>query len=220
MVGLVSPIAAQRAASHDWRIVPGVRVGPITAASSEPDLRRAFGGSAVVNEEVDVGEGMTEPGTVIYKRDPSRALSILWDGEGANKHPATIFVCYGLAEGSCRWQTGDGIRFGTTLRELEALNRRPFVLTGFGWDYSGTVVSWEEGELARKLEGRGRLLLRLLPRADKDGETIPRLTPKEYGEVSGDRDISSSHAVMRKLDPAVYNMVFEFPKRARKQPGG
>jgi hypothetical protein len=122
MVGLVTPVTAQRAASHDWRIVSGVRVGPITAASTEPDLRRAFGDSAVVNEEVDIGEGMTEPGTMIYKRDLSRALSILWDGEGTNKHPTTVFICHGLAEGSCRWQTGDGIRAETRGHAVAAVS--------------------------------------------------------------------------------------------------
>jgi hypothetical protein len=61
------------------------------------------------------------------------------------------------------------------------------------------------------------MLLQLCPKADKDGEIAPRLTPKEHREVIGDRDFSSSHAVMQKLDPAVYDMVFEFPKRARNQ---
>lgn len=37
------------------------------------------------------------------------------------------------------WKTISGIRIGTTVKELEELNTRPFVLAGFGFDVGGTV---------------------------------------------------------------------------------
>jgi hypothetical protein len=46
----------------------------------------------------------------------------------------------------------------SALRQLRKLNGKPFVLLGIGWDYSGTVVSWEGGKLKR-LDSPGLILL-------------------------------------------------------------
>jgi hypothetical protein len=116
--------------------------------------------------------------------------------------PATVIICYGQSRGKCRWRTGEGITIGTPLSKIEALNRRPFRLLGFAWDYGGTVVSWSDGALQR-WAGSGRLILRLEP--DQTGTALP-----EYLQVQGDREFSSAHPAMRKLNPTVYQMILEF----------
>jgi hypothetical protein len=50
------------------------------------------------------------------------------------------------------WRTTYGITQGTTLLELERINRKPFRLAGFDFDYSGTVLSWESGLLEGVLD--------------------------------------------------------------------
>jgi hypothetical protein len=193
----------------DWSIVPGERVGPVIAASTEEDLRRIFGNGAVTHDLVDIGEGQTRPGTVIYKSDPSRELQILWKEREKRGRPEIVMICP-RSSGVCRWRTRDGIGMQTTLRELEQWNGRPFTLSGFEWDYSGTVTDWQGGLLKSKLEGRGRLLLRLEPVHDRTGAYVPALTEQEHAAVAGEKDILSSFPVMRKLNPRVSALDFRF----------
>lgn len=46
--------AAFPAVAHDWLIVPGERVGPITARSTEAGLRVAFGCAAMVPAKIQI----------------------------------------------------------------------------------------------------------------------------------------------------------------------
>ena len=105
------------------------------------------------------------------------------------------------------------LSLGSTLRQIERLNGKPFRLTGFGWDYSGTVVDCNEGRLkevgcvdpgepSRGIQGR-KLLVRLIP---DDEKRINR----EYQAVLGDREFSSDHPAMQKLNPRIYEMVVFF----------
>src|SRR5690242_14753899 len=80
-------------AQMDDLIVPGFRVGPVSRTSTERSLLQSLG-TAAVKEDVQVGEGITEPGLVIYKDDPTRRLAVVWNDEKP-AHPATIFICYG-----------------------------------------------------------------------------------------------------------------------------
>jgi hypothetical protein len=54
---------ALAAEQNDWTIVPGQRLGPITAKTTRQDLDRLFGRSNINDRDVDVEEG-PEPVTV------------------------------------------------------------------------------------------------------------------------------------------------------------
>ena len=151
---------------------------------------------------MDVGEGETEPGTVVFPKDPQRTIEIRWKDPGKKTLPAFIQI-----EGdTSRWKTVHNISLGTTLKELERLNGRPFHLAGFGWDYSGTVSSWSKGSLAAELVGdHGYLTLRLGPPSNA------QLPEDEQDQVLGDSDFSSSHPVMQKINPKVYQIIWGFP---------
>ena len=111
--GFVEPTGA--AAGHDWIIVPGVRVGPVTQKSKERDLRKAFGSRNVAREMMNLGEGYFEPVLVVYGKDPAKTLTFI---DGDIIQSAKIWICRGN-EGAhpCLWRTTDGIGFGTTLVE-------------------------------------------------------------------------------------------------------
>lgn len=140
-----------------WLILLSGEKGVIGAHTTRQVLVRTFGAANVIDKDIDVGEGETEPGTVLFPKDPQRLIEILWKDAGKTT-PAS-----GQIEGSkSRWRAAHNISLGTSLKELERLNGRPFHLAGFGWDYSGTVLSWDEGSLAAEFNGgNGRLLLRL-----------------------------------------------------------
>ena len=58
---MLTLLVAMPLSAHDYLIVPGVRIGPITPSSTESELRKIFG-AAAVRGDVDIGEGVTEPG--------------------------------------------------------------------------------------------------------------------------------------------------------------
>jgi hypothetical protein len=188
----------------DNLIVPGLRVGPISRTSTELSLLRSMG-KVAAKDAVGIGEGVCRPGLVIYKDDPTRRLALVWNKE-APAHPAFVWICY-EPEARCRWHTANGIGFGTTLKELELRNGKPFGMTGFGWDYGGNIISFEGGKLDRELKG---LRLTLGPRIDKGGEYSPKITQEEALTLQGDKLISSSEPVMQKLNPYVMYMLLDF----------
>jgi hypothetical protein len=197
--------------TNDWVIVPGVRVGPLTASSGRADLERIFGAAPMVDRAIDMGDDSARPGTVVYPNDPSATLAIVWRDE-TRRLPEQVLVCYGLARGAaCRWRTASGIGINTSLRELENANGRPFLLLGFERDFAGTVMSWEGGKLARELEETGRLVLRLSAKTSGNEQFIPPLTASEEAAVLAER-IPSDHPAMRKLNPGVYSILVVFSR--------
>jgi hypothetical protein len=95
------------------------------------------------------------------------------------------------------------IGLATDLRTLERLNARPFVLAGFDWDYEGTVLYWQGGELAPTATERCRLIVRLEPSPGAPRDLVD--------QVVGDRDFPSDHPAMRALNPLVYPIILELP---------
>ncbi len=69
---------AQAASQDDWLIVPGVRVGPITAGTAPTKLAEMFGEANVQPGEIQRQEGPPRIGTVVYRDEPARRLEIIW----------------------------------------------------------------------------------------------------------------------------------------------
>lgn len=170
--------------SLDWTIVPGKRVGPITAASSLDDLVSVFGAANVGEARIPTGDGQTEPGTIIFPDDPEKRLFVDW--LVTNETPEAVIV-----EGS-RWRTTKGIGIGTRLSQIVEMNRGPITFAGFGWDYSGYVMSWRAGALsADHILGEG-LSMFLAPKE-------PYL-PADFQALQGDKEFSSDDPAAGKLN--------------------
>lgn len=196
---------------HDSIIVPGVRVGPVTRTSTEKSLLRTFGRLAATGN-IGVGEGVDEPGLVLYPSNSSRRLEITWNNSQP-PHPAMVFVCRSITVTPCQWRTARGIGIGTTLRELEKLNGGPFEIVGWGSDVGGNLTSFQGGRLEKELAG---LSLTLVPRIDGEGNYLPRLNHGEFSEVQGEKFMPSSHPVMQKLNPYVGVVILVFPSAERR----
>lgn len=185
-------------AAHDRTIVPGVRVGAITRTTTLADLRRVYGEANVRAEEVEIGEGETAPGATVFPDDSVRRVQLAF-GDSAGS-PLRFVTIRG---DTSAWRTDAGVTLGTGLARLNALNGRPFVMLGFGWDYAGTVVSWNGGRLAID-STLGRFILRLRPTVT--GPTADSLT----GEVLGDREYPSDRPAMLRLEPVVHELLTIF----------
>jgi len=185
-----------------WLILVSGESAPINAHTTRQDLVRAYGAPNVVDQDIDVGEGETQPGTVVFPKDPARLIEIVWRDPDKKTQPS-----FAQIQGSTsRWKAAHSVSLGTSLKEMEHLNGRSFTLAGFGWDYSGTVLSWEKGALAEELDGgHGRVIVRL------DSPSNGQAPDADQSQVLGDRDFSSGNPVMQKLNPKAYQILWMFP---------
>ncbi|MGD0339284.1 MAG: hypothetical protein ABSB78_10885 [Bacteroidota bacterium] len=200
VVFIVPPFLSAQEISKpfDWRFIPQENIGPISPGTTASELKMIFGEQNVVSDRIYIGEGFTEPGSVIFPNDEQKTLRILWKDSINQKYPQEVRI----SGSKTLWRTYKDITLGTSLKELELLNGKPFVLAGFAWDYEGAVISWKKGKLADRLS---EIRLYLIP--DIDVRTIYE---KEYDSVMGDRDFQSSNKAMQKLNPKVCLIIFSF----------
>ena len=203
----ISLCAFGQTEADPWLIVPEGGKGPLTQHTTHEDLVRAFGAGNIA--EQDGIEGMSGDMvyvTVLFPDDPERKIEIQW------RSPEKTVPAFVTVSGDkSRWKATRNISLGISLKQLEQLNGKAFRLTGFEWDYSGTILSWENGSLAAGLDGgHGRVLIRLGSPPRKD------ISEKELDEVAGDKPFSSHHPVMQKINPTAYEITWEFPSWEQK----
>jgi len=148
--------------------------------------------------------------TVFFPSVPTRRIEVVWPGGEPERGPRYVR----LRGRPTEWRTKEGISIGTSLRQLERVNGRPFHLAGLGFDAGATVTSWDGGRLRLHADAQCRLLVRV--------DSLPQLTPKQralYSQVSGDRTFSSAHPAMRALNPRVAELLLEFPMDRSRVPG-
>jgi hypothetical protein len=205
LVALMSVPTSAQNQKIDWLIVPGKRVGPITASTTRADLNAMFGNQNVQEQNLDIAEG-PEAATVVLGDDPSAALAITWDKE----HVATIHICFGTQTGPCRWRTASGIRIGLPIRELEKLNEKAFQVGGYGSDAQGAVVSWRKGMLEEDPASCGHLVVRLTPAAELAGRTMSKQEQSSYKQLQGEKPYSSNYLSLLDLNPIVSSLEVQF----------
>lgn len=166
--------------------------GPIVESTSRADLVATFGAEHLRDEEIELGEGETAEGTVIYPDDPSRRVEVVWASPTRRNRVASVR----LSEPS-DWSL-EGLTTGMSLREVERINGRPFSLYGFEWDYSGTTASWNGGKLDSS--GACRLLARFRP-ADDSGSGH---------DLAGEETFASGDPRMQELNPTIYELLLMF----------
>lgn len=146
--GTLLLIFAGQAVAHDWLIVPGKRVGPVTSASTEAELRAAFGTAAVERALIRINDETTAPGLKIYRDKPAESLAIVWPRkEGGLRWPLLVIPCYGQTGVDCRWRTAEGVRVGMGIAELEQLNKKPFLLYPDLHSRAWTNARWDKNIL-------------------------------------------------------------------------
>lgn len=173
------------AADWDTVIVPGERVGPVTAATTYADLVAIFGPEALQDGEIHLGEGFTTLGTVVDSgRD--RHFTVIWADDSRQQ-------VIEVREFGSAWTTPEGIGPGSSLTDLQRV-LGPFEFSGFGWDYGGTVLLTDTALAAYD----GLLFLRLQP----DNWDAP-----ELAEFIGDRPFAADNPALAALNLTVDTVV-------------
>ena len=178
---------ASPAASNADSILSRFLLDDLLKFDSEGELKAVFG-KAVMHSRGAYPEGMGEyPNTLLYSGTSNR-VEFVWEDTTRCSKLAYIEI-YGQRTA---WKTKEGITLGTTLKELERLNGKPFTFFGFDWDYSG-ATSWENGKLAtRKIF----VYLGYPPNADM----------ALFEGLVGDKEIRSDSKLAQKANPVVWKI--------------
>lgn len=195
---------AAAAQKNDWLIVPGQRVGPITASTTRAELNTLFGADNVHDGRFQGGD-VPEAATVVYESDTSASLAITWDRE----RPASIHICFATETGPCRWRTASGIRIGLPIRELERINGKAFQVSGFNQE-RGQVVSWRKGTLEEDPNSCGHLMVRVNPAAQAAGQDLSRGESELLKQLQSDKPYSSTYLPLIELNTIVSGLELQF----------
>lgn len=180
--------------------------GPFRPDASAASLAKQFGARNVVNSDIDVGEGLTEPGAIIFGTSSMDRVEVLWlEPEAARRLRRVSVRQPTTSRPASQWRTSGGLALGTHLRDVERLNGRVFQLAGFGWDYGGTVMSWAGGKFDTDQPSACRTRARFTT-----GESLTEEHQRWRRDVIGDRDFSSGHPAMQALDPYVYEIWLDY----------
>lgn len=175
----------------------------LDSATSRSMLVERFGASNVVDDSVQYADAPAVMGTVLYPKDSTRRLEIIWVDPKTQVRPERVF----LRGESGRWAVDPGIRLGMRLTDLERVNGKPFTLTGFDWDFGGTITNWNGGKLAQKNSELPRLFIQLSPAVTDTGAV--------RDSVDGDREFSSHNPRMQALNPhvQVISVAYALPRK-------
>lgn len=170
-------LAFGQATPDPWLLLANSEQGSINTHTTREDLVRAYGAANVVDGDIGVGEGDTEPGTYVFPKDAQRSIQILWKDPDKKTAPRLATIS-GKAS---RWHGVHGLSLGTSLSELERLNGRRFDIT-WGTDEPGWVISWKGGLLEKEFKGVNVWLDDLPPKAVT--------TPHRPGPHAPDRHVN------------------------------
>lgn len=180
------------APTPDTLVIPGQRVGPVTAETSRADLADRYGEADLEDASIPMGEGTTAAGTIVTP-GPNQQFSVVW--QDASQTRPQLVRDFGSA-----WRTPEGLGIGVSYAEVEAI-LGDFEIYGFAWDYGGTV-SLAGSQLDQYDD---YLLLRLSP-AEKDIDQHP----EAYRAMMGSQLFASDNPNLDVLNPTLYEMVMYF----------
>jgi len=170
--------------SIDRNIIPNERVGLITSSTTKSALNKLY-------DKGNIRE--TIKGTEVIFDNTADNITIEWND--GNLTPKIIRI----KNLNSNWKTKEGVGIGSTIKEVEKANGKPFTIYGYEIDayLAGTVKNWNSGNL----QG-----LNLQFKITKE---IP---VEVYMEMIGDRGILSNNPLLEKAGLQVENITVGFNK--------
>jgi hypothetical protein len=186
---LVLPAAAfGQGESDPWLILTNGEKGPINARTTRGDLVRLYGADDVIDRGVDTGEdeGGTATGTVLFPNDPTRKVEILWRDYEKKADPSRVTI----SGKTSHWHAVHGVSLGSSYKELERLNGRPFPISD--GEQGSVVLSWNKGLLETELRHEGEVFIWFdetasdspRPGATKDGSAVNPIRGEQVRRVN------------------------------------
>lgn len=189
LAAAAAPALAQDA--KDRLIVPGTRVGAITAKTSWADLRKIYGRDVRIGT-FKTGEGDFY-GAELYANKPDHVRVYATEDK---KRIASIEI---LAEKS-PWRTAAGIRIGTSLADVAKANGRPVTLAHYEGEGGGYRILSTKGGTQH-----ASLVLHFFAESE-----LPEAVTKRLGSQAG---VPSDDPEIVKAKLYVYRITIDFGDR-------
>ena len=184
----------------DTLIVPGKRVGAITAKSTFADLVKIYGKQRLSSKKFYGAEGQVELPATLITLGQNRSLIVVW--KDAKKQQLFQVII-----DDPTWKTSEGIGVGTSLSKLRQILGE-FKITGLGWDYGNQVVNLSPAMQARYTG------LNIAVNADR---AAAKKFPADLRAVSGDGVTpAASDPRWKSLKMSVSHLTVSFPDRSSK----
>jgi hypothetical protein len=165
----------------------------LNSRTSEADLKKIVGSKNVERVERWYEEGTEKViGSVFFKDSPSYFF-IKWKDTVNFKNPDWIEIHGDQSV----WEIDNGIKIGMELKDLVILNGKNFSFSGFDWDYGGYAF-FEKGKLENDCYS---------VRLYYDYEN---LFENEWNQIVGDKMISTSNPILKKIKIYVDEIIFYF----------
>jgi hypothetical protein len=195
---LAAMTAFGQAQADPWLILASGEKGAINSHTTRKDLVRMYGAANVVDQDMDNEDGERQSGTDLFPKNPQRQIIITWKDPDNKTAPEFALI---LGKKSL-WHGVHGITLGTSVRELERLNGRPFhfALTNDGTCEAEETISWQGGRLEKELQGNGGIILEI--------ESSPTKGAKQTGPA--DFEVDSDNPVWRAQNPHISKMTWSF----------
>ncbi len=179
--------------SIDRKIIPNESVGLITSSTTKSALNKLYDKGNIRETVVFSYEGFDIKGTEVIFDNTADNITIEWND--GNLTPKIIRI----KNPNSNWKTKEGVGIGSTIKEVEKANGKPFTIYGYEIDayLAGTVKNWNSGNL----QG-----LNLQFKITKE---IP---VEVYMEMIGDRGILSNNPLLEKAGLQVENITVGFNK--------
>ncbi|NJM77560.1 MAG: hypothetical protein HC852_19505 [Acaryochloridaceae cyanobacterium RU_4_10] len=183
------------ASIKDTVLVPGEKIGPITAKSTYEDLVKIFGAESLSDiRPPDADDTEKEIGTRV-NLGPDLSLTLVWHDKTKTK----LYEAIDLGPG---WKMPNGLRIGMPMTEIQKI-LGPFQMVGLGGPYGG-VIPLSETTLKQYY---GKIIVQMAPVKD-----AAKKFPKEYKAVEGERLIASTDPNWKALGMTVKYLVIVFPR--------
>ncbi|MEM9218887.1 MAG: hypothetical protein AAGD25_31690 [Cyanobacteria bacterium P01_F01_bin.150] len=181
-------VQSAQAEIRDTAVVPGEKVGVVTAGTTYEQLEKEFGSDRLTTEEIHLGEGIMAASTKVTL-DDDYSFNVVWS-DASQSQPLEV------RDLGTAWNL-QGIHNGMSFDALKS-SLGEFELLGFGWDYGGTLLL-ENTSLAPYV---GQLFIRVQP-SQKAVET----QHEKFLAVAGDSAFASSNANFSDLELSVVEIV-------------
>ena len=157
-------------------------------------LVEEFGINNVVSAAIHDDEASYELGVLIFPGTEDE-VEVFWHDPLSRKVVRKVRIHGDRSS----WRMSSGLELGMDLHSIEAHNRKPFRIVGFGWDYGGTIVSWEDGYLESEPSDSCRAIVRL----GYDSSKYTWDLMSKHGSVDGMDRFSSGHPTIQQMNPYI-----------------
>jgi hypothetical protein len=130
---------------YDPSLITDSSWGAITKKSDYAALQKIFGTANVKDERICGPECIDSIDvSILYPNTKNEAI-IYWQDSLYHKKIGMI-ECY---SDSANYHTSSGLKINTGITELLKLNAQKINFYGFGWDYGGSIISYNGGTLEK-----------------------------------------------------------------------